>query len=44
MYIDWLLGLRSMFAGWLDGVALHGTLWGAGFPKPLGPAPADATR
>ena len=28
-----LLALRAKVAGWLDGEALHGTLWRAGLPK-----------
>ncbi|WP_157267921.1 hydroxymethylglutaryl-CoA lyase [Azohydromonas aeria] len=31
--IDALLALRAKVAGWLDGQALHGTLWRAGLPK-----------
>ena len=33
--IDRLLALRAKVAGWLDGEALHGTLWRAGLPKTL---------
>jgi hydroxymethylglutaryl-CoA lyase len=33
--IDALLALRQRVAGWLDGEALHGTLWKAGLPKTL---------
>ena len=33
--IDALLALRKQVAGWLDGEALHGTLWRAGLPKTL---------
>ena len=41
--IDRLLALRAKVAGWLDGEALHGTLWRAGLPKTLlQPAPAAA--
>jgi hydroxymethylglutaryl-CoA lyase len=42
--IDRLLALREKVAAWLDGEALHGTLWRAGLPKTMRPAPADATR
>lgn len=31
--IDKLLALRARVAGWLDGEAMHGTLWRAGLPK-----------
>ena len=31
--IDALLALRQQVAGWLQGEALHGTLWRAGLPK-----------
>jgi len=30
-----LLALRGKVAGWLDGEALHGTLWRAGLPKTM---------
>ena len=30
-----LMALRSRVAGWLEGEALHGTLWRAGLPKTL---------
>ena len=33
--IDALLALRQQVAGWLQGEALHGTLWRAGLPKTL---------
>jgi hydroxymethylglutaryl-CoA lyase len=33
--IDRLLALRAKVAGWLEGEALHGTLWRAGLPKTL---------
>ncbi len=33
--IDALLALRAKVAGWLEGEALHGTLWRAGLPKTL---------
>jgi hydroxymethylglutaryl-CoA lyase len=40
---DRLLALRAKLATWLDGEALHGTLWRAGLPKTLSlAAPADA--
>ena len=32
-----LLDLRKQVAAWLDGEALHGTLWMAGLPKTLQP-------
>jgi hydroxymethylglutaryl-CoA lyase len=32
---DRLLALRAKVASWLDGEALHGTLWRAGLPKTL---------
>jgi hydroxymethylglutaryl-CoA lyase len=35
--IDAFLRLRAKVAGWLDGEALHGTLWRAGLPKTLQP-------
>lgn len=38
--IDKLLALRAKVAGWLDGQALHGTLWRAGLPKTYAPAVA----
>jgi hydroxymethylglutaryl-CoA lyase len=34
------LRLRAKVAGWLDGEALHGTLWRAGLPKTLQPISA----
>ena len=40
--IDALLALRKQVAGWLDGEALHGTLWQAGLPKTLNDAPLAA--
>jgi hydroxymethylglutaryl-CoA lyase len=40
--IPQLLQLRTLVAEWLDGEALHGTLWRAGLPKTMQPAPADA--
>jgi hydroxymethylglutaryl-CoA lyase len=33
--IDALLVLRAKVAGWLEGEALHGTLWRAGLPRTL---------
>jgi len=33
--IDSLLGLRRQVAAWLEGEALHGTLWQAGLPKTM---------
>jgi hydroxymethylglutaryl-CoA lyase len=41
--IDALLALRAKVAQWLEGEALHGTLWRAGLPKTLR-EPARATR
>ena len=38
--IDRLVALREKVAAWLDGEALHGTLWRAGLPKTMRPAPA----
>jgi hydroxymethylglutaryl-CoA lyase len=35
------LRLRAKVAGWLDGEALHGTLWRAGLPKTLQPQTTD---
>jgi hydroxymethylglutaryl-CoA lyase len=35
---DRLIALRSSLADWLQGEALHGTLWRAGLPKTLRPA------
>ena len=32
---DALLALRQRVAQWLDGEALHGSLWRAGLPKTL---------
>jgi hydroxymethylglutaryl-CoA lyase len=32
---DALIALREQLAGWLAGVALHGTLWRAGLPKTM---------
>jgi hydroxymethylglutaryl-CoA lyase len=32
---DRLIALRAKVAGWLEGEALHGTLWRAGLPKTL---------
>lgn len=32
---DKLMALRSQVAGWLEGEALHGTLWRAGLPKTM---------
>jgi hydroxymethylglutaryl-CoA lyase len=40
--IDRLLALRAKVAGWLEGEALHGTLWRAGLPKTLKPPAAAA--
>mgnify|MGYP001086012331 CR=1 FL=1 len=40
--IQQLLALRTRVAQWLDGEALHGTLWRAGLPKTLQPAVAGA--
>ena len=39
--IDRLLTLRAKVADWLQGEALHGTLWLAGVPKNL-PTPKQA--
>jgi hydroxymethylglutaryl-CoA lyase len=33
-----LIALRAKIAQWLEGEALHGTLWRAGLPKTLHPA------
>ncbi len=33
--IDSLLGLRRQVAAWLEGEALHGTLWQAGLPRTM---------
>ncbi len=32
---DRLLALRARVAGWLEGEALHGTIWRAGLPKTM---------
>ncbi len=40
--IQQLLALRTRVAQWLDGEALHGTLWRAGLPKTLQPVVAGA--
>lgn len=40
--IPQLLQLRTLVAEWLDGEALHGTLWRAGLPKTMQPALAEA--
>lgn len=40
--IDRLLALRAKVAGWLEGQALHGTLWRAGLPRTYAPASAAA--
>jgi len=37
---DRLIALRAKVAGWLEGEALHGTLWRAGLPKTMTAAPA----
>lgn len=37
-----LFALRARVAQWLDGETLHGTLWRAGLPMTLQPAPAGA--
>jgi hydroxymethylglutaryl-CoA lyase len=39
--LDALLALRRTLAGWLEGEALHGTIWRAGLPRTLA-APAHA--
>ncbi|MEP7183451.1 MAG: hydroxymethylglutaryl-CoA lyase [Betaproteobacteria bacterium] len=39
---DGLMALRARVAGWLDGETLHGTLWRAGLPKTMAPAPRPA--
>jgi len=36
---DALMALRSELAVWLQGEALHGSIWRAGLPKPLKDAP-----
>ncbi|MEP6773467.1 MAG: hydroxymethylglutaryl-CoA lyase [Polaromonas sp.] len=36
---DKLMALRTRVAGWLEGETLHGTLWRAGLPKTMRPAP-----
>ena len=38
LHIDRLLALRAQVAQWLEGEALHGTLWRAGLPRTLLPA------
>jgi len=40
--IERLLALRARVAGWLQGEALHGTLWRAGLPKTFTAPPARA--
>ena len=41
--VDRLLAVRERLAGWLQGEALHGSLWRAGLPKTMRPRPrADA--
>ena len=40
--IELLLALRAKLAGWLDGEALHGTLWRAGLPKTFWPSRISA--
>jgi len=40
--IERLLALRERVAGWLQGEALHGTLWRAGLPKTFTAPPARA--
>ena len=37
-----LLALRAQVAGWLEGEALHGTLWRAGLPRTFGAGDAAA--
>ena len=32
---DALIELRTQLAGWLDGIALHGSIWRAGLPKSM---------
>ncbi len=39
---DKLMALRGEVAGWLQGETLHGTLWRAGLPKTMRPAPTSA--
>ena len=39
---DRLIALRARVAQWLDGEALHGTLWRAGLPKMMRAAPPAA--
>jgi hydroxymethylglutaryl-CoA lyase len=39
---DRLIALRARVAQWLDGEALHGTLWRAGLPKTMRAAPPAA--
>lgn len=39
---DKLMRLRAQVADWLQGETLHGTLWRAGLPKTLLPAPTPA--
>jgi len=39
---DKLMALRGQVAGWLEGETLHGTLWRAGLPKTMRPAPTLA--
>jgi hydroxymethylglutaryl-CoA lyase len=39
-----LLKLRAKVAEWLQGEALHGTLWRAGLPKTFGAATGDPAR
>jgi len=39
---DRLVALRAKVASWLEGEALHGTLWRAGLPKTMRPLAAEA--
>lgn len=41
--IGGLLALRERLAGWLSGETLRGTLWRAGLPRTLHPAPHRTT-
>ena len=40
--IDALLALRQRLAHWLDGETLRGSLWTAGLPATMKPAPSHA--
>jgi hydroxymethylglutaryl-CoA lyase len=39
---DAVMALRGQLASWLQGESLHGSIWKAGLPKSLQPAPAEA--